>query len=296
MANARTGKGFGKLLLLAPALIIIGLTTIYPLSNSFLLSFQSWKLSQSQTPAGFAGLANYIRAFQDPYFLNSVIVTFLFTVISVSMTIVLGLGIALILFKPNRFNTLVRATLIFPYAVSAALKGYSWRFMLMPEYGIYHVMIGTLFPFLKDTVWLAEPGWALFWLATSEVWGWAPLYALMFIGALGSISPEIWEAAKVDGAKSAQVFFRITLPMLAPVVIVATLLKTIFSLKLFDQVVTMTSGGPGRATQTLNYYVYQQGFRFLDMGYASALAYLLLIGLGIFAYFYVKVLYGRQGV
>ncbi len=296
MAIAHMGRRLGKYLLLAPALIIIGLTTIYPLMNSFLLSFQKWKLSQSQAPQGFVGLDNYVRAFQDPYFLNSAVVTLLFTLISVAMTIVLGLGMALILFKPTRSNTLVRAMLIFPYAVSAALKGYSWRFMLMPEYGIYNEMINAVFPFTENIIWLAEPFWALFWLATSEVWGWAPLYALMFIGSLGSIPPEIWEAAKVDGANSAQVFFKITLPMLKPVLVVATLLKTIFSLKLFDQVVTMTGGGPGRATQTLNYYVYQQGFRFLDMGYASALAYLLLIALGIFAYLYVKVLYGRQGV
>lgn len=283
-------------LLLSPAVILTGLTTLYPLMSTLLLSFQRWKLSVSEAPSGWVGINNYIRAFNDPYFINSLVVTAIYTIISVAMTIILGLGIALILFKPTRMNKIVRSALIFPYAVSPALKGYSWRFMLMPDYGIYHVIVSTICPMAKQIVWLAEPAWAMFWLATSEVWGWAPLYALMFIAALNSISKEIWEAAKVDGANSIQVFFKITLPMLKPVLVIMTLLKTIFSLKMFDQVVTMTGGGPGRATQTLNYFVYLQGFRFLDMGYASAVAYILLAGLGIFAYFYVRMLYGKEGV
>jgi len=116
----------------------------------------------------------------------------------------------------------------------------------------------------------------------------------MFVGALGSISPDIFEAAKVEGATNWQLFWKVTLPLLSPVIVIVTLLKTIFSLKMFDQVVSMTGGGPGRATQTLNYYVYINGFRFLDMGYAAALSYILIIALSIFAVIYVRMLY-RQG-
>ena len=203
---------------------------------------------------------------------------------------------ALVLQKPSRFNTVVKTTLIFPFAVAPALKGYSWRFMLNPSWGVYDTMLDTIFPFAADVVWLSNAFWAQFWLAMSEVWGWAPLIALMFIGALGSISPSIFEAAKVEGANNFELFWNITLPLLKPVIIIITLLKTIFSLKMFDQVVTMTGGGPGRATQTLNFYVYLNGFRFIDMGYASALAYLLIIALTVFAILYVKALYGKGGV
>jgi multiple sugar transport system permease protein len=283
-------------MLLAPAMLVIVVVTIYPMINSFLLSFQDWRLQRSDRPAGFVGFDQYVRAFNDPYFLNSIIVTIEFTIISVAMTIVIGLAMALVLQKRSPLNQLIRSLLIFPFAVSAVLKGYSFSFMLNQNYGIIHVIIATLIPAAKDIVWLAEPGWALFWIAVTEVWGWAPLYALMFIGALGSISPEIFEAAKVDGATYWSVFWHVTLPLLTPVLVIATLLKTIFSLKIFDQVVAMTGGGPGRATQTINYYVYQTAFRNLNLGYSAALAYILVVGLAFFAYFYVRALYRDTGV
>jgi multiple sugar transport system permease protein len=100
----------------------------------------------------------------------------------------------------------------------------------------------------------------------------------------------VQEAARVDGANSLQLFFRITLPLLAPVILVAMLLKTIYSLKLIDQVVTMTGGGPGNSTETLNFFVYRQGFSFLDMGYASALAWIAVLGIAIFTVFYVRMM------
>lgn len=281
--------------LLAPALLLIAATSTYPLLFALNASFRRWRLDRSPVPGDFIWFDNYIRAFDDRFFWNSIQVTLIFTLVSVLLTIVLGLGMALVLQKPGRMNTLIKTLLIFPFAVSPALKGYTFRFMLNPQYGILDQVLDFFSPVSADLVWLAHEFWALFWLAITEVYGWAPLIALMFIGALGSISPEIFEAAKVEGASNWQLFRRVTLPLLSPVIVIATLLKTIFSLKMFDQVVTMTGGGPGRATQTLNHYVYQSAFVTLDMGYASALSYLLIVAMTIFAYFYVRVLY-RGGV
>jgi multiple sugar transport system permease protein len=285
-----------KYLLISPAVMVVLVVTAFPLVNTFILSFREWRLDKSPTPGDFVGLENYVRAFGDRFFWNSVWVTITFTVISVVLSVVIGLAMALILQKPGRFNTVVKTTLIFPFAVAPALKGFSWRFMLNPSWGVYDSLIDFFIPPMADIVWLSHPFWAQFWLAISEVWGWAPLIALMFIGALGSISPDIFEAAKVEGANNFQLFRYVTLPLLRPVIVIITLLKTIFSLKMFDQVVTMTGGGPGRATQTLNYYVYLNGFRYIDMGYASALAYLLIVALTIFAIFYVRALYGRGDI
>ncbi|NCF68821.1 MAG: ABC transporter permease subunit, partial [Chloroflexi bacterium] len=211
-----------------------------------------------------------------------------------ALTIVIGLAMALILQKQTRFNLFLRTLLIFPFAVSAALKGYTFRFMLNSEYGILDRLIDYVFPFAADVVWLANEFWALFWLAVTETYGWAPLMALMFLGALNAIPTDIFESAKVEGTSNYQLFRYITLPLLSPVIIIATLLKTIFSLKMFDQVVTMTGGGPGRATQTLNHYVYQTAFVTLDMGYASALSYILIIAMSFLAYFYVRALYANR--
>lgn len=295
MIGGQRRSRFSGFVLLAPALLTIVAVAIYPLARSFALSFQDWRFNRSAAPTGFVGLDQYAYAFSDRIFINSVVVTLLYTALSVGMTIVLGLAVALILQKPTRMNLLVRSVLIFPYAVSAVLKGFSFRFMLNEQYGIIQLIIKTLIPSLAGFVWLASPFWALFWIAVSEVWGWVPLYALMFIGALGTIPKDLFEAAKVDGATSFQVFWHILLPMLMPVLVIATLLKTIFSLKIFDQVVVMTGGGPGRSTQSINHFIYQVAFRNLDLGYAAAIAWLLVAVLGVVAFFYIRALYRQPG-
>jgi multiple sugar transport system permease protein len=285
---------YTKFVLLAPALLVVLLTTTYPLLNALITSFRDWRLSRGPLPRAWVGFDNYARAFADDGFINSVVVTLVFTVLSVTLSLVLGMAIALLLNKPGWRYTAIKSMLFFPFAISPALKGFSWRFMLNPEYGVYTYLIGTLISPLKGFIWLSTTADALFWIAISEVWGWAPLMALMFIGALGAISPEINEAANLDGAGRLSTFRHITLPLLAPVLLIVTLLRVISSLKMFDQVVTLTGGGPGRSTQTLNYYIYQIGFRNLDMGYASALAVILVLALSLFAFGYVRVLLGKR--
>jgi multiple sugar transport system permease protein len=338
--------------LLAPALLLVALTTTYPLLAALFFSFHKFTLRDAPEWAlRFGGdgepflmfdpslltFENYIEAFDDRRFINSLEVTFWFTVVSVVLSVVIGLAIALLVQKEGRLHTATKIILIFPFAVSPALKGFSWRFMLNENYGIYDQLIdnhiiplipafnwiirpimnllvfvtnllgdlialigapGWEFDYLAllttETVWLGDQFWALVMLAMSEVWGWAPLIALMFVGALGSIDNQIFEAARIDGASNVSIFFRVTLPLLRPVILIVTMLKTIFSLKMFDQVVTMTGGGPVRATQTINFYIHNVGFvRSLDIGYASAMAYLLVIVLTICAVFYTSLVLNR---
>lgn len=317
--------------LVGPALAIIVLTTIYPLLAALYFSFHKYNLrrppqwavqfaAESDAPLlsidwSLLSLDNYALAFSDSRFINSLQVTFWFTVISVALSVIIGLFIAVVVQKGGTLHTLTKVLLIFPFAVSPALKGYSWRFMLNEEYGIYDLLIDSWIvqplnsligllnslplleiPLLSESVvWLGDAFWALFMLAMSETWGWAPLIALMFVGALGSIDAQIFEAARIDGANNLQIFWRVTLPLLRPVILIVTMLKTIFSLKMFDQVVTMTGGGPVRATQTINYYIHQIGFvRSLDIGYASAMSYILVIILTILAALYVSFVLNRQ--
>jgi len=274
--------------LLGPALAVIAVTVIYPLVSSFITSFRDWRLTNSPTPGPFIGFDNYTRAFADRGFINSLGVSAIYLVLSVGLTLLIGLGIALLLQKPTRLNTFARTLLIFPFAVAPVLKGFSWRFMLNPEYGVYAKGIGAIFPPLDGFVWLGHQFSALLVIAMSEVWGWAPLFALMFIGAIGSIPAEANEAARVDGATSFQIFRKITLPLLAPVIYIVALLKIISAFKMFDQIAIMTGGGPGDSTQTLYYFVYQVAFRNLDMGYASALSYILVVIMAIFSTLYVR--------
>lgn len=284
---------YTKFVLLAPALLALLATTTYPILFALVTSFRNWRLNRPKPP-DWVGFDNYVRALSDEGFRNSIKVTLIFAILSVTLSLALGLAMALLLNKKGWRYTAVKSLLLFPFAVSPALKGFSWRFMLDPGYGIYTFLIGAVIPALKNFVWLSTPADSLFWIAMSEVWGWAPLMALMFIGALGAISPEIYEAANLDGAGRWNMFRRITLPLLAPVLLIVTLLRVISSLKMFDQVVTLTGGGPGRSTQTLNYYIYQVGFRSLDMGYASALAVVLVLALSLFAFGYVWLLLGKR--
>jgi len=288
----RRGKYF-KYLLLGPTILILMATALYPMIFAFIVSFRDWRLANSLTPGEFVGLDNYIRAFTDKGFHNSFLITIEFVLISVPLSMAIGLAIAMLLQRRTRLNTLTKTLLILPFAVAPALKGYSWRFMLNPSYGIFDTMIDALIPPAANIIWLQERFWALFMLAVTEIWGWAPLIALIFLGALGTINKEILEVAKVDGATEWQIFWRVTLPILAPVVLLITLLRIIFSLRVIDQVFTMTGGGPGDATETLNFFVYKTGFQFFDIGYASALAYLLMALLYAVAYLYVKALMRR---
>ena len=287
--NSVVYRGPKKWILLAPALIILVSMTIYPIINVLLVSFQNWNLLKSPTPKGWIGFANYLRAFQDPDFWNSVSVTFIFTILSVVISIIIAIAIALQLYPKGLYRTILKACLIFPYAISPALKGYTWRFMLNPHYGVIDKILGWLIPPLQDSVFLGTKAGALFWLAYTEIWGWAPFIALIFIGALDMIHPDVFAAAKIDGANRFQMLRYIKLPLILPVLLMVTLLKTIFSVKIFDQVMTLTCGGPGQATETINFFIYKNGFKFFEMGYASAQSVLLIIFMIFFAIFYIRI-------
>jgi len=286
--NSVIYHGPKKWFILAPALFILAAMTIYPVVNIFIVSFQDWNLLKSPEPKGWIGFDNYLRAFQDPDFWNSVGVTFIFTIISVTLSIIIAIAIALQLYPKGIYRTLLKACLIFPYAISPALKGYTWRFMLNPHYGVIDKIIGWFIPPLQDAVFLGTKAGALFWLAYTEIWGWAPFMALIFIGALDMIHPDVFSAAKIDGVNRVQMFRFIKLPLILPVLLMVTLLKTIFSVKIFDQVLTLTNGGPGQATETINFFIYKNGFKFFEMGYASAQSILLILLMVVFAAFYIK--------
>ncbi|TCP30948.1 carbohydrate ABC transporter membrane protein 1 (CUT1 family) [Scopulibacillus darangshiensis] len=264
-----------KYILLIPALVLIASTTIYPLMRSFWISLHDWDLKESLTIGPFVGIDNYVRAFSDSQFWNSILVTLIFTVSTVLITLALSIAVALLLSKEKRHLSFLRAVLIIPFAMSPALVGYSWRFMLNPDYGLFDKIIGFFIPPLADIVWLGTPQTAMIALVSVVVWIWLPFMSLMFISGLMGVPREVFEAAQVDGASSFQTLFRITIPMLRPIILIASILMVMFTLKAFDPIVTLTQGGPGDSTEVLNFFIYKTGFRFFDMGYSSALGYIL---------------------
>ncbi|MBT2600506.1 MULTISPECIES: sugar ABC transporter permease [unclassified Oceanobacillus] len=271
------GNKYFKYILLAPALLIMAIITIFPLIRSLWISFHEWKLTESLKMGAFIGFDNYVKAFSDPNFWSSAWVTLVFTVAAVLVTISCAIMVALLLSKEKTYISYLRAILIIPFALSPALVGYSWRFMLNPDYGVFSAIVGFFFPPLADVVWLGNTVTAMIALISVVVWIWLPFMSLMFISGIMGLPKEVYEAAKMDGANSIQTFFRITLPMIQPIVLIATILMTMFSLKQFDPIVTLTSGGPGNSTEVLNFLVYTQSFRYFDMGYGAALGYILAI-------------------
>ena len=279
-----------KYFLLLPALLVIFVTTILPIAQVINISLQDWVLTRSLEPGPYVGFENYARAFDDGDFWNAVQVTIVYTLITSFFSIALGLFIAITLQKTTPVTSIVKALLIFPFAISLTLRGYSFRFMLLEGSGVIDSMLDIFLPPFSDILWLGEPASALFWLSVGVFWSWGPLGGLMLLGALNNIPSDIFEAARVDGAGNWRVFWNITLPLLRPMILVVALLITLFSIRMFDLVQTMTAGGPGRATETLNYFIYRVGFKFFDMGYASALAMILTIVLIILSYLYSRIL------
>lgn len=293
---ARAEKdGLFKYALLAPGLLIVAATLVYPLLQSFWYSLHDWNLGRQASIGPFVGLGNYVTVLtDDPDFWNSVRVTAIFTAASVVLTLVAALAMAMLLSGGRAIEINARSLLVIPFAMSPALLGISWRFLLNPEFGAVDAALKWLIPPLRGQPLLAEPTLAMCALVLVDVWHWAPYFMLTFVGALASLPQETIDAAEVDGAGRLRAFFEIILPQLRPVLAIAVLLKTIFSLKMLDQVVTMTSGGPGTSTVTLPYMIYETAFRFFDLGYGAAVAYLLAAVMLVLAVIYSRMVMERK--
>jgi multiple sugar transport system permease protein len=281
--------------LVLPALAVMAVTLGYPLVQALWYSLHEWQLSDSPDLGPFVGMDNYrLILSDDPEFWTSVRVTLVFTAASVILTLVTAMALALLLAGSGRLETGARTLLVIPFAMSPALVGVSWRFLLNPEFGAAAVGLGALAPPLRDAQILANPALAMAALVATDVWHWAPYFMLMFVGALATLPQDTIDSAQVDGAGGARTFFDVVLPQLKPVLAVAVLLKTIFSLKALDQVVTLTGGGPGVATSTLSHLIYQVAFRYYDLGYAAAMAFLLAAVMAVLAVVYSRTVAERR--
>ncbi|MFM0591824.1 carbohydrate ABC transporter permease [Paraburkholderia dilworthii] len=262
--------------------------------QSFWYSLHDWNILQQHSVGRFVGLQNFIDLLHDSDFLASVRTTLLFAVPSIVLTICVSLGLAMLFSGSGWMETEMRTLLVIPFAMAPALVGVSWRFMLSPEFGVIDAVIRFVTHGALSHPVLADPTSAMIALIAIDLWHWAPYFMLMFIGALAALPKETLEAAEIDGAGPLRIFFEVTLPQLKPVLAIAVLLKAIFSLKMLDQVVTLTSGGPGTSTQTLPYFIYQTAFHWYDMGYAAAAAYLLAGVMLVLAMLYSRYILGRN--
>jgi multiple sugar transport system permease protein len=282
-----------KYLLVLPGVAVVAMTAVWPLLDAAMLSFRSWRLSRSHTPGPFVGLENFSAALESPDFVDAVFNTLLFTTITVTLTTLLALGLALLLVKGGRLRRTVQTLLILPFAMSPALVGVSWRFMFNPEFGLFAALFGAIFPPLANVNWLATPSLAFTALVMADVWAWTPFMTLVLIGGLAAIPQETLEAAQVDGAGALRTVWSVIVPQLLPVLAVVVILKAIFAQKAFDIIFMLTQGGPGNATQTMVYYAYLNGFKYYDMGYAAAIAWFMVIPMIFLTFLYTSFVFRR---
>ncbi len=280
--------------LIAPAFLIMALVTIYPLAQSLIISFLKWNLMRPQEGHPFVGFGNYAYVLGDSHFWASVQITALFGLLAVALEITLGILIALMLNREFRGRTIVRMLALLPWAIPSVVNGIMWKWILNPRYGALN---GLLLQFNvihqpnDYVIWLGDPTLALFMVVLADVWKETPFIMLLVLAALQTIPKDLYEAARVDGAGPLRILFRITLPLIRPTLFVAVALRTIWALKNFDLIYTLTSGGPSGGTSVIGYYTYIESFVSLNLGHGAAAAYLLTAVIMILVILYQRALY-----
>jgi len=257
---------------LIPTLIGLFVFRIGPIAFAFFMSFTDWNIMSHPR---WVGLANYRELFQSDYFKEILANTFEFSAIYVSGVMVSGLILALLVNRKLRGVRIFRTMYFTPVVTSAVAVGIVWSWMLSPRYGIFNFVLEKLLGF-EPPSWLGDEIWALPTVAFVQVWKMAGYYMIIFLAGLQHIPKHLYEAAKIDGASPWQSFWKITLPLLSPTTFFAFTIAIIDSFRNFEIIYTMTQGGPQYATTTLVYSVYVNAFVFYRMGYASAVAFVLL--------------------
>ncbi len=277
-SSHRTGKriswDYRPFAPLLPGMLFLLGIAVYPTIYSFFISFFRWNLTD---PLGmeFGGLHNYELLLSDDSFWHSLFVTLLFVAITVSVELVLGMGIALLFFRKFPGDKFLRALILLPMVVAPVVVGLLWRYILNVNFGVVNYFLSAIGVSKID--FLGDPSWALWTLMGIDVWQWTPFMFLIMLAALQGISEDILEAARMDGANPVQIYFYQMLPLMRYPIAVAVVLRLIDAFRVYDIIFMTTRGGPVDVTQTLSWQIYDAGFRSFDMGYASAYAWLMLV-------------------
>lgn len=269
----RNRRIFGIFLL--PAILVLFLTTIYPMIYAGYLSFRSYDLAKIFVPRVFVGWANYSEILGSSEFLHSLIVTFRLMAMTLSVQLVLGVGIALLVVQKLPGMPLARTLLMIPMMISPVIVGLVWLFLYFPELGYLNYFLS--FAGVGSVPWISSTGWALWAIAIADIWQWTPFVMMGTAAALQSFSPEPYEAAMIDGNSRWDVFTRVTLPQLKPVLVSLMFLRAIDAFKIYDLIFVLTKGGPGDSTEVLSMFIYRQSFTFWRMGVGAAASFVSLI-------------------
>ena len=273
-------------LFLAPALIFLSITALFPLLYSLYLSFFKLKLNLPNQVPSFVGLDNYIRMFTDSMLHTSTINTILFAVISVALEVALGLMLAMILCSDKMWARIVTSLFMIPMIMAPVAIGTMWRMMLDGTTGVINYLLSFLG--IAPIQWLSNATMAKIAVLLVNVWQLTPWVAIICVAGLKALPGECIQAALVDGATPRQIFWKVVLPLVKPVLIIVVMMRFTDAFKVFDTIYTMTNGGPGTATKMLPNYIYEQGLKYYDAGYTAALAIIFVLTMTLVSMFFLQ--------
>lgn len=259
-------------LLLAPSLLVIFGFSIVPMFWSIYYSFTKGGMLGNHP---FVGLTNYTQAFQHPIFLQTLRNTTQYAVMTVPTVIVLALIVAIIIFQLPKLQGFFRGTVYFPLITPVVIAANIWAYIVNRDFGpLNHILSLVGVPRID---WLGDPTWAIPAIVLMEIWRGFGFYVIILFAALQSIPKELYEAARIDGARGLRIIWSITVPLLRPALGFCFIMATIFNFQLFDAVYVLTSGGPAWKTATVSWYVYRQAFESDNVGFASTMGVVLLL-------------------
>lgn len=274
-------------LMLLPAAVLLILFMLWPMLNSAYYSLFKWNLVGEKQ---FVGLDNFKYMFlQDASFRQALVNTMIYTVLNMALTLVISLGCALLFQKAGKLSVFGRCACFIPVVVPITVMGMVWKMLYEPQFGVINQVLSSIG--IQGPQWLYDSKVALIAVIIFNVWKEFGLYTIIFIGGLQNISKEIYESASIDGANSWVCFWKVTLPMLRPIMYFATTILLINSFKAFDHIWVMTSGGPGNSTATLVTYIYAKVFD--NVGLASAASLVMFVIVLLFTA--VKSKFGKEG-
>ena len=274
-------------LLLLPTLAVVALVAFIPLVQTVYLSFTNDRLA-SPRPTEWIGLDNYRFLLKDTVFRDSIVTTVKFAVITLTFELILGLIIALVVNSSFKGRGFTRAAMLIPWAIPTVVSARMWAWMYNDVYGVFNDLFQKLHLIDRNIAWVAEPRYSLAAISAVDIWKTTPFVALLLLAGLQVIPGDVYEAATVDGANKIQQFFRITLPLLRPAIMVTLIFRTLDALRVFDVFYVMF--GARRDTQTMAIYAQNNIVAFSDTGYGSAIAVAIFLIIGIFVVAYVTTL------
>ncbi len=287
-------KVFGLLLTL-PVFAVLGMVMVFPLARVVQLSLNDYKVFEGGRLV-YIGLENFEAAFRDPRFYNTLVNTLLFTAITVSLQMFFGMLIALLLDREFKGRTLMRMAILLPWALPNVINALLFRWMFDGQFGLFNDILMRLHIVETPVNWLVTRWGASSAIYFTQIWKVSSWVGLILLAGLQSIPRSIYESARVDGAGGWKQFFRLTLPLLRPAIIVALIFRSLVALQVFDVIYAMTKGGPGDSTESLVYNIWMHIFSYNEFGYGSALSVLLSILILIFGFLYIRGFYRNESV